>query len=141
MTAEQIKEGNELIANSKYSGWVNLTAARPDILRNPNKPIYQIGVWQEKYDTIKGIYKSPLDPAYAVTDQLNFHESWEALMPVIITLAKEYDIRLVWFEEKCITTIAKQTFTGDEVAEYGGYNPDIMNPWRAVVKLLKTIKT
>lgn len=120
LTEEQIIEGNILIA--KYLGYVfpgDEVPVKGAVLLNSNG--YTSGMFFRFED-------------------MQFHEKWEHIIPVVQKIAKDYDIRITWYNEDCICTINNRSLEGTELADIGNYEPHIINVWLAIVQLLKSFK-
>lgn len=71
-------------------------------------------------------------------EDVEYHSSWDQLMPVLEKIARDYDITIRWFDEDCSATIYNRSFEHSEVSDYGNYEPAITNVWLAAVDLIKS---
>lgn len=126
-----LAKGNNLIAESPFSGLLALHTERPDII---TKPLYQIGVWKPEYEGVNGIYHSPLDRQYAVVDTVpSYHSSWEWLMPIVERIEKEgYDVYIV--KDRCIIQTANNVAPAFWKVTLG--DNKIHAVWRAVIRFI-----
>jgi hypothetical protein len=119
LTEEQIIEGNILIA--KYLGYVfpgDEVPVKGAVLLNSNG--YTSGMFFRFED-------------------MQFHEKWEHIMPVVEKIAVDYDISIWWYDKECVCTIKNTSIEHSEVADCGNHEPAILNVWMAIVQLLKSL--
>lgn len=116
---KEVSEGNALIA--KFMGGT-LKPPTKEHLNNPyNKPTWW-GVGDRK------------DARHF---QLNYHCSWDWLMPVVEKIGKDYDVRITWTPGGIEVTYIDRpdTIDDDSIADFGGYG-SLENTWRCVVKFI-----
>lgn len=71
------------------------------------------------------------------TSELSYHQRWEWIMPVVEKISLEHDISIssvgMW---ACYITRSDSDYK-DSIADFGGFEPMIMNVWNCVVKYIQ----
>lgn len=74
-------------------------------------------------------------------DELEYHTSWDWLMPVVEKIAETHDFTIQFYAGDCNCYCTKQNYGASEIPGigHGGFKPHIQSVYKSVVALIKHI--
>lgn len=69
--------------------------------------------------------------------ELQYHKSWNFLMPIVEEISADYDFSIQFYDSDCIAYAYRRNIEQTEICSSGNFEPHILNVWKAVIGFIK----